>query len=148
MKGNVLKTIAACAILGATIGFANAQNSWYHAVTHRSTKQSDKVRDQKYMQGLKRHHMYGRLDKFQDREGYTETRRDRTGGSRSTSDRIRDQKYMEGLARHKEYGRLDRFRDREGYGGDSNNDNSGLHKGWTKGRHNKHHGTGPGHYSG
>ncbi len=144
MKGNLLKFVAACAVLGATVGFASAQNSWSRAVTHRSS-QSDRVRDQKYIQGLKRHHMYRRLDNFQDREGYAH--RDRTGGSRSNSDYIRDQKYIQGLKRHHMYGKLDQYQDSEGYS-ENGQDNRGKHKGWTKGRHNKHHGVGPGQYSG
>ena len=107
MKSNLLKIVAACAVLGATIGFANAQNSWYHAVTHRH----------------------------------------RTGTShRTATDYQRDQSYMAGLRRHHEYARLEQFQEREGY--DRDDSNKGLHKGWNKGRHNKHHGTGPGHYSG
>lgn len=68
----------------------------------------------------------------------------RSGSShRSHSDYVRDQSYMAGLRRHHEYQRLEEFQEREGY-----SSNRGHHYGWTKGHHNKHHGVGPGHYSG
>jgi hypothetical protein len=84
------------------------------------------------------------------------TQRNRTGSTHhhTARDYQRDQSYMEGLRRHHEWARLAEFQRREGYPMDAPRHNdrehhdNGLHKGWTKGRHNPHHGRGPGHYSG
>ena len=132
MKGNLLRIIAGCAVLGATIGFANAQNSWFRSVTHHHS-QSDRIRDEKYMAGLRRHHEFARLREFEEREGYPIT----VGGN----DFDRDQRFMGSMPHHQRTGRIDRFQDRESFREKNpDRDNRGLHKGWTKGRHNPHHG--------
>ena len=65
----------------------------------------------------------------------------RTGSSHhhTARDYQRDQSYMAGLRRHHEWARLAEFQRREGYPMDAPRHDNGLHKGWTKGRHNPHH---------
>lgn len=113
MNGNFLKVIAACVALGSTAAFAQTHHkkSWFQAVVTRNRtgsahhhSRADIIRDQKYMEGLRRHHDWARLAEFQRREGYPvdAPRRDRD--------------------RH-----------------DKDHHDNGLHKGWSKGRHNPHH---------
>lgn len=131
MKGNLLRVVAACVVLGATIAFAQDEDS--RVIHHRGGTQTI---------------TYYNQNRNHNGNWYNSVMRQRRTGSshRSQRDYVRDQSYMEGLRRHHEYARLEQFQEREGY--DRDDYNNGMHRGWTKGRHNRHRGTGPGHYSG
>jgi hypothetical protein len=127
MKGNLLRIIAVCAVLGATVAFAQEHTRVIH---HRGGTQTITYYNQS-------NHRNGSWFNAVNQ-------RRRTGSShRTASDYQRDQSYMEGLRRHHDWARLEQFQEREGY--DRDDSNRGLHKGWTKGRHNKHRDEGPGH---